>query len=228
MPETNEKITEETTSVETEVTKTPEAKTEATDGTIGTESTTSENTKESTTEASESVETKSAESDSEPAQTTAESEQTPPERVVPAPDQYVLPEGAPVGLGQFAHDNDMTQEQLDATLNTYKTMMDTNKAYQDKTIREAGEAHVEAWGDQKKYNLSLVHRAVEQNDPDGQLTELLNSTGYGNHPVILDFFLKIGNSMKEGGFLRGSVNVPQGKKTAAQALFGNNHPSNNN
>ena len=75
-------------------------------------------------------------------------------------------------------------------------------------------------------NLQLAQRALRQNDPTGALTKMLNESGYGNHPAVLDFLHAIGRSMQEGGFLKSSTNRPPGAKSAAQLLFGDNHPSN--
>lgn len=150
---------------------------------------------------------------------------TPAERIVPEADGYKLPEGVPVELGQWANQNGMTQEQLDATISQFGQYVQNQSAAEQGALRKMGEDHLNAWGENKDYNLSLARRALQQNDPDGNLKQLLDSSGYGNHPAVLDFFLKIGTSMQEGGYLKSAVNRPQTKKSAAQAMFGENHPS---
>jgi len=149
----------------------------------------------------------------------------PLDRVVPEADGYELPEGVPSEIGKFANETDLTQDQLTSVLTHFGSITGAaNKAAFD-TMKIEGDAHIEKWGSQKDYNLSLVRRALKQNDPDGTLTELLNSTGYGNSPPVVDFFLSIGKSMQEGGFLRGSINKPKQKgSTAASAMFGDKHP----
>ena len=158
----------------------------------------------------------------------AEPEDKPADRVVPEVSGYVLPEGVPDHVAQFAKDNDMTQDQLDGALQQFGLYSQQAEDGRQAMIRDLGQAHVEKWGQQKDYNLSIVRRALSQNDADGRFKALLDETGYGNHPVILDFFLSIGNSMKEGGFLKGANNT-QSKAglSAAQSMFGNTHPSNN-
>jgi len=159
------------------------------------------------------------------AETTAEPPQEAPVRVVPEPDGYVLPEGIPPEIGQFAKTNDMTQTQLDATLQHFGTIVQNNRNAEAASIRQAGEAHIAKWGEQGDYNMSLARRALAQNDPDGTLKQALDSSGFGNHPAVLDFLFTLGSSMKEGGYLKSAINRPPGKKTAAQSMYGENHPS---
>jgi len=177
--------------------------------------------------AEQSEQTAQTTDDAKPAEQETATEDKPADRIVPDVGDYVLPEGVPEHVAQFAHDNDMTQSQLEATLDQLGGYMDQAEEGRKTQVLELGQAHVDAWGKQKDYNLSIVRRALSQNDPDGKFKALLDETGFGNHPVILDFFLSIGSSMKEGGFLKGSNNT-QSKQglSAAQAMF-SNHPSSN-
>jgi len=163
------------------------------------------------------------------AKPTETSEDKPADRLVPDIDAYVLPEGVPVEMAQFAKDADYTQEQLDRTIEQFSTIVNANEQGKMQAQRKAGELHVKAWGKQKDYNLSLVQRALKQNDPEGNLSAMLDETGFGNNPAVLDFFLRVGNSMREGGFLKGSINTPKGTgNTAASAMFGGTHPAKSN
>jgi len=219
----SEESTEESTvATASESEKTTETK-ETTETNAASEKPSEEGTKESSTEDKTSEKSASSE------ETSTESDETKKtEREVPAPTEYTLPEGMPQEVGEFAHNNDMTQSQLDNSLQFFGSYMTEMDKYQQKQIREAGEAHVEEWGDNKDTNLALVRRTLKTVDKSGKLTELLDSTGYGNHPAVLDFFLEMGQEFKEGGFLPSEVNRPTGKTTAAQALFGKNHPSKQN
>lgn len=176
-------------------------------------------TSDEKTESTDKVETKT--------QTTDDLAEEPDARVVPESGDYTLPEGVPPHLAEFANENDFTQAQLDATLKQFGGFIEGTKIAEQKLLRESGDAHVDSWGESKDYNLALVRRALKQNDPDGSLLTMLNATGYGNHPAVLDFFLSIGNSMKEGGFISGAIHRPEGKKTAASTMFGKSHPSAN-
>lgn len=143
------------------------------------------------------------------------------------PPNYKLPEGVPAQVGNWAQKNGLTQEQLDASLHFFGSVNQANVKAQQQSLRQMGEAHLQnTWGENAPYNLQLAQRALRQNDPTGALTKVLNESGYGNHPAVLDFLYAIGRSMQEGGFLKSSTNRPPGTKSAAQLLFGDNHPSN--
>ena len=143
------------------------------------------------------------------------------------PPNYKLPEGVPAQVGNWAQKNGLTQEQLDASLQFFGSVNQANVKAQQQSLRQMGEAHLQnTWGENAPYNLQLAQRALRQNDPTGALTKMLNESGYGNHPAVLDFLHAIGRSMQEGGFLKSSTNRPPGAKSAAQLLFGDNHPSN--
>lgn len=148
-----------------------------------------------------------------------------PERVVPAADGYKLPEGVPPAVAEFAAQNDMTQQQLDNNLNYFGQISKAKTEAESNALRQAGEAHIKNWGDNAEHKLGLAKRALKQNDPEGSLTKALNASGYGNHPAVLDFLSNLGGMMQEGGFLPSAVNVPPGKKSLAQTMFGESHPS---
>lgn len=152
---------------------------------------------------------------------TAEPETPPAERVVPEADGYVLPEGVPPVLGEFANKNGFTQEQLDATIAQFGEYSTAAQVVQQTAIREQGEALIKEWGNNAQYNLSLAKRALKQNDTTGELAKVLNESGYGNHPAVLTFLSKLGKDMQEGGFLKSSVTKPKGAKTMAQRMFPN-------
>lgn len=219
-------MTEETT---TEVTTDAASEQGTQESAKGTESETQKadatETTEQTQETTDEVTTESKEAEAAPETKADQTEESADARIVPEVDGYELPEGVPTQLAQFAHDTDMTQDQLNATLGFFGAYKDSTEKAQEKVLHEAGVNHVETWGDEKEYNLTLVQSAISQNDPSGAMLDMLENTGYGNHPVILDFLLGVGKSMKEGGFLNGAVHRPQGKSTAASTMFGKSHPS---
>lgn len=150
----------------------------------------------------------------------------PTERVVPAADGYTLPEGVPPELGAWANEKGFTQEQLDSTIEHFSGYVAATDQAQKTALQEMGAAHLKNWGENADHNLTLAKRALQQNDPDGHLASALNESGYGNHPAVLNFLFTLGKGMQEGGFLKSAVNKPPGKKTAAQSMYGANHPSN--
>ena len=171
----------------------------------------------------------------EPESTTAEAVEPEPtepepsqdELVVPKPSEYNLPEGMPDNIRIFAHENGFTQKQLEAALNQFGGYMNDVKVSEQMALRQMGEAHLKNWGPQAKTKLALAKQALQQNDPDGALAEALETSGYGNHPAVLNFLHNIGKSMQEGGFLKSAVPRNPQDKTAAQMMYGDNHPSSN-
>ena len=149
----------------------------------------------------------------------------PAERVVPKPTEYVMPEGMPPHIREFAHNAGYTQEQLDVAIQQFGGMLTSAEHNRMVSLREAGEAHIRNWGADSETKLNVAKRALLQNDPEGKLGKALNESGYGNHPAVLDFLYNLGKGMQEGGFLKGTVRRPPGQKTAAQSLFGDTHPT---
>lgn len=150
------------------------------------------------------------------------------DRVEFKPEMYKLPEGVPEDVRKFAADNKFTQEQLDASLQQFTNYMQANTQAEQQKVRDMGDQFVKNWGDEAAYKLSLGQRALKQNDPSGALTKVLEVTGYGNHPAVLEFMANLGLSMQEGGFLKGARHKPSGQKTPAQKMYGDEHPSKEN
>ena len=138
---------------------------------------------------------------------------------------FQLPEGVPPVVAEFAKAQNLSQAQLDASLKFFGHVHQMNNQAQYNQLRQLGEAHIKNWGENADFNLKLAQRALKQTDTDGSLTKALNETGYGNHPAVLNFLYNLGKIMQEGGFLKSVTNRPPGQQTAAQALFGANHPS---
>ena len=128
-------------------------------------------------------------------------------------DKYEAPEGVvvPDAVKRMAHQEGLTQRQFNATLQTMMTYTQASKLAEVEQLRQQGEKLLkEEWKDQAEYKLNMARRAVRTVDKNGELQRLLDTTGYGNHPVILKFFARLGEHMREGGFLKGEVNKPAG------------------
>ncbi len=156
---------------------------------------------------------------------TSETPETPQEiNEITDPQGYKLPKEVPDSIRQMAFDNGFSQPQLDAALQQYGNMIQTSQQAERAVMEQQGKNFVKTWGEQPEFNLSLAQRALVENDHSGKLIAMLNTTGYGNHPAVLEFLYNIGKSMKEGGYLRSGAFVPDGQKTAAQILYPD-HPS---
>ena len=164
-------------------------------------------------------------SNEQPAEETTEQEETTADEEKLTASDYKLPEGVPADVAKIAEELGFTQEQLDGSLTKFNELSAAATKAEQAAIRQEGEALVREWGDNAKANLTLVHRALQVNDPTGDLAKALNETGYGNHPAVLRYLLNVGKQTTEGEFITGDTNNPQPKKTAAQVLFGGNHKS---
>jgi len=138
------------------------------------------------------------------------------ERIVPAADGYQFDEGTPAQLGEIFSKLDMTQEQAAGII---KLDQVRNEA-QAQQLLVAGQAHIKEWGDSADTNLNLARRGRDLIDPTGELKKILNESGSGNDPRLLEMFYQFGQRMEEGGFLPSAVNTPGTPKTAAQTLYG--------
>lgn len=142
-----------------------------------------------------------------------------------APVDLKLPEGLPPQVLEFAKANGLSQAQLDASLQFFGEVAHVNATTQQQQLRQLGEAHVQSWGKEGQYKLGVGRRALKMVDPEGVLTTMLNETGYGNHPAVLQSLYELGTKLQEGGFISATQNRAPGKRTAAQAMYGDTHPS---
>lgn len=145
--------------------------------------------------------------------------------MVPPQEEIIVPEGFPPQLADMARQHGFTQPQLDAAIKFFSDATTASQQVQQQQLRELGEAHIRSWGEQGRYNLQIGQRALKMIDTDGVLTKMLNETGYGNHPAVIQSLYQLGVKLQEGGFLNTTFNRPPGKRTAAQTLYGDNHPS---
>jgi len=167
-----------------------------------------------------------AEQEPPPAEPQEPTEPGPEARIVPKPSEYELPEGIPDQLRIFAHENGFTQEQLNASLQQFGGYIQGMQQAEIQGMRQLGEAHVKNWGPAAKTNLALAKAAMSW--LDGQIegfSEYINSTPAGNNPHVLQALYLVGKSMQEGGFLKSAVPRKPGEKTAAEAMYGDHHPS---
>lgn len=142
-----------------------------------------------------------------------------------AAQEITVPEGFPPQVLEFAKANNLSQAQLDASLQFFGEVAQVNATAQQQQLRGMGEEHVRSWGKEGPYKLSIGRRALKQIDKEGVLTEMLNETGYGNHPAVLQSLYELGRQLQEGGFISATQARPPGKQTAAQAMYGDVHPS---
>ncbi len=74
-------------------------------------------------------------------------------------------------------------------------------------------------GDQFDANVELARRAFKQFGGD-ELVKVMNDTGYGNHPLLVKTFMRIGKAMADDKLEMGNHGGSGGPKTHAQVLYG--------
>lgn len=158
-----------------------------------------------------------------PPETPAEPE-TQVERVVPEADGYTLPEGVPPEIGAFANANGFTQEQLDASLEQFGGIVQASNEAEQLAVRQGGEALLDSWGPQKKENLITVRAALKEFDPDGEFKAALESSGYGNSAIVMNYLLNVGSVLKEGGYLKSAINTPAKSTERYERMYPNDVP----
>jgi len=138
-------------------------------------------------------------------------------------DKYEASAPVPDEVKRMAHQSGLTQEQFNATLDTFGKYMQAQKMVEHEQLKQQGVDFIKKeWGDKAEYHLNLARRALRTVDKDGELKEVLDQTGFGNHPVVLKFFANLGKNLQEGGYLKGELKRPAGAgKTAAQRLYPN-------
>lgn len=191
---------------------------------------------ETTSRTAEPPAPESPQPDSEPTQQAAETtpesttetepaeEAAPEARVVPKPSEYVLPEGVPDTVRIFAHEHDYTQEQLDAGLNFFNQVQQANQEQFANARRELGKAVVKNWGNEAATNKALALQASEliDNEIPG-FFDYIKKTGAIDDPYMIQALHIVGRWGREGGFITTAVPRPPGKKTAAEAMYGDTH-----
>jgi hypothetical protein len=81
-------------------------------------------------------------------------------------------------------------------------LMATEKAFREK------------WGGNFERNKAIMTRAIERIDPDKKLRAFFDSTGLGNHPVMIDLMHEWGKRLVEDGLMPGDVAGVTGREEA--------------
>ena len=136
-----------------------------------------------------------------------------------------VPEGLPPQLAEQAMKLGMTQEQFDGTVETFQTSDVARQQAQIQMLNQQGQQYIEEnWGDQKETNINIAKQALKTFDATGELSKILRETGFGSHPLVLEFMKSVGEKLQEGGFIQSEINRPQPKRSPAAILYGDNHP----
>ncbi len=125
---------------------------------------------------------------------------------------------------KLANDNKFTKEQtqgiVDLQTKLYQQQIDQHQAKVDGWVAEvkADKELIGDTGDKLDENLALAKKGMEALKVEG-LSELLDDTGYGSHPIFVRAFTRIGKTISEDSFKTGGVGKEVKEKTAAETLY---------
>lgn len=166
------------------------------------------------------------------AQTQQPSEAQPKSSVVPEKYDLKLPEGSTLdpktieAVASFAKEKGLSQEVAQAVLEREHLAIDSFAKAMDQKVEESKKQWLETslqdkefGGDNLKLAVETGHRALKRFDSTGKLTEMLNSTGFGNHPEVVRFFYNVGKHMAEDKLVVPGAQVG-GKKSIEDVFYG--------
>ena len=141
------------------------------------------------------------------------------------PENYAMPEGAPEGLSKWGQENGFTQAQMDSILGK-KSGMDKAQADMKTNVYEQGlNTLYETWGDKKDINLNITNRVFNAVPSGKKVLEMIQQTGEGNNPVIVEFLHEIGSMMQEGGFIPSGKPPVKDNRSMAHRMYPNDVPN---
>lgn len=159
----------------------------------------------------------------------SESTQTP---VVPEKYELKLSEGSLLApeavqkIEEFAKANKLSQEKAQELLTREETLI---KSHVDSQLNAHNE-RIESWkvaaskdkeigGEAFGQNAELAKRAVEKFG-SAELKQMLDATGFGNHPEVIRVFARIGKAMSEDKIISGGAPPSAPKKSIAEKFYG--------
>ncbi len=136
------------------------------------------------------------------------------------PTSYQLPEGIDTPeFRQAASEANLSGEGMGKLLSVFQAQQQAITKAETAIQEEATNKILESWGDNRQQNLAQANTLIQTFDESGDMTKLLNQTGAGNHPAVVEFIHNIASAMTEDGFLQVKSAAPQAKKSAANVLY---------
>lgn len=112
----------------------------------------------------------------------------------------------------------LTGAQVNELIKAYGEDVKLSMEERKETFAKAEEYLKEQYRGNFDRNLAIAQRALKAHDPDGTLTSLLDETGLGNHPNIVNLFYTVGKSMVEDGMIPGEVAGVHTKELALKKI----------
>ncbi len=147
-----------------------------------------------------------------------------------------VPDGSPLGLGRLdqiisqAKEKGLTVGEAQALADSQHEAVSAFMTAEKERFKGVSEgwvaelkAHPTLGGEKYAETVAMSHRAITQFGPKG-LVEALNSTGLGNHPLLVEAWANIGRAMQDDKFVRpGAGDGPAGPKTDDQKFYGDKY-----
>lgn len=157
-----------------------------------------------------------------------EESKTPDEYEFEVPDDTQLDDVVIDAFSEVAKELDMPQEAAQKMIDKVAPVMQARQAEQITAVwnewAESSKSDKEFGGDKLEENLATAKKAMDTFGTP-ELTELLNTSGLGNHPEIIRMFYRAGKAISEDTFVGGKQAVSSaGGETTAQRMYPNMNP----
>jgi hypothetical protein len=139
-----------------------------------------------------------------------------------APVELSFGEDIPVPLKEFAKNQKFSQAQFDSTFKFFNDVITQSNERAMQESYQRGKTHVESWGEEAPHKISLAKQALQLTDSTGEVAKYLKESGAANNPVVMNYLVKLGQMLQEGGFIKANANPAPGKKTLAEKLYNAN------
>lgn len=199
------------------------------------------------------AETQESQADSEAGKSQEAPKQEEQGFALEVPEGFNMDESQTKEFSDFAKEMGVDQDKAQRMLNRHVESLNESLGRSEKALKETHEAWAsESRNDKEFGGADLTENIVNARkvmnsfsnaatDSDGkpilyqdgamkgqQMTEievLLGQTGMGNHPEMIRIFHRIGKSMSEDTFVKGSMKPMEKKKSHADIMYGGSHPA---
>ena len=140
-----------------------------------------------------------------------------------SPEYYEADDSVPGAFLKVAGGLKLTKDQFDGMFKhlgpAISAQMKQAELAERQRIHDLGQQQLKAWGDSANTKLDVAKRGLKMNDPEGKFSEILDKTGYGSHPAVLQFLHNIGKNYMEGGFMKAPAAPLKDTRTRAQRMY---------
>lgn len=148
------------------------------------------------------------------------------------PKDSLLDESVIDEISAYAKEKGLSNEDAQELVNRDNDLITQYKANELEDLKELHtqwaeevKADPELGGDKFEETAEVAKRVIDRFGDDN-LKEILNATGFGNHPTVVRFFSKMGKAMADDKFeTPGAKGGAAGKKSATEIMYGGTTPA---